>query len=217
MQPRLTEWEKEFLIPGPTGQLEVIASAVREPITQRQVVGVICHPHPLFGGTMHNKVVSTLVRAFNNLGVPAVRFNFRGVGLSEGVHDEGKGELQDLLTVIAWAKAQYPDAEVWLAGFSFGAAISAHAATLGVCTRLVSVAPPVPRFDLPTLPAINCPWIVVQGESDDVVIPQDVYAWVETRQPRPRLLRIEGAGHFFHGQLAQLRELVERALLEFAA
>jgi alpha/beta superfamily hydrolase len=204
--------ETTFLLPGPAGNLEVLATPIKSGASPRAAIAVICHPHPLFAGTMTNKVVSTLARAFDDLGLPTVRFNFRGVGKSEGTHADGIGEIDDLLAVVAWAKKCFPESDIWLAGFSFGAAVSAQAATRIPIAQLVSIAPPVPRFNLLTLPPITCPWLVVQGEEDDVVIPNDVYAWVETRDPAPQLIRLPLAGHFFHGKLLELRELLETAL-----
>ena len=204
--------QASFQLPGPAGELEVIAVPVNPSVTPKNAVAIICHPHPLFGGTMNNKVVTTLARAFGDLGLTSVRFNFRGVGKSTGVHDDGVGEIQDVLTVIDWARQENPGQDIWLAGFSFGAAISAHVATMISPRQLVSIAPPVPRFNLLELPPINCPWLIVQGETDDVVIPQDVYAWVATRTPPPELIRIPNAGHFFHGQLMLLREKISAAL-----
>jgi alpha/beta superfamily hydrolase len=204
--------ETTFLLPGPAGKLEVLATPVKSDASPRAAIAVICHPHPLFAGTMTNKVVSTLARAFDDLGLPTVRFNFRGVGKSEGAYAEGIGEIEDLLAVVEWAKTCFPDSDLWLAGFSFGAAVSAHAATRIPVAQLVSIAPPVPRFDLLTLPPITCAWLVVQGEEDDVVIPEEVYAWVETRNPPPQLIRQPLAGHFFHGKLLELRQLLEAAL-----
>jgi alpha/beta superfamily hydrolase len=157
---------------------------------------------------MNNKVVSTLMRAFGDLGLRTVRFNFRGVGKSTGAFAEGIGEIDDLLAVIAWVKSVSPNDEIWLSGFSFGAAMSLHAATRVPVAQLVSIAPPVPRFHLPELPPVTCPWLIIQGEEDDVVIPQDVYAWIETRQPKPQLIRVADTGHYFHGKLLELRDLL---------
>ena len=112
---------------------------------------------------MTNKVVTTVARAFHNVGVTAIRFNFRGVGDSEGQYDEGKGELDDLLSVIEWVKAAYPDHAIWLAGFSFGAYIAALAVTQINAARYIAIAPPVINFPMDEMPPITCPWILVQG------------------------------------------------------
>jgi alpha/beta superfamily hydrolase len=204
--------EQTFLLPGPSGDLEVLTSQHNEDVPAVPIIAIISHPHPLYGGTMNNKVVSTLARAFANLGIASVRFNFRGVGKSAGSFAEGEGELDDLLAIVDWVKTTKPDHKIWLAGFSFGAGVSAYAATKISPEQLVTIAPPVPRFGLLTLPTVACPWLIVQGEEDDVVIPTDVYAWAETRNPAPKLIRVPGAGHFFHGKLMELRLLLETAL-----
>ncbi|TAK72650.1 MAG: alpha/beta fold hydrolase [Gammaproteobacteria bacterium] len=198
-------------IQGPAGQLEVIAGEPQEePIG---AWGVVCHPHPLFGGTMHNKVVTTMVKVFQYLGLNTVRFNFRGVGKSEGKFDEGEGELNDLLAVIEWVQHTHPHRDIWLAGFSFGAYIAAKAATQFPVKKLVTIAPPVQNFPMQNIPPITCPWILVQGEVDEIVAPQAVFAWAENREPKPLILRFPQATHFFHGQLGELRSRLEEALM----
>lgn len=200
------------LIHGPAGQLEV---AVSEPtIELTGALGIVCHPHPLYGGTMDNKVVTTLVKTFQHFGLTTVRFNFRGVGRSEGRFDNGDGELEDLLAVLEWMQQQHPPREIWLAGFSFGAYIAAKAATQLPINKLVTVAPAVQHFPMQNLPPIHCPWVLVQGEKDDVVPPEEVFAWAESREPKPMVIRFPEAGHFFHGQLGELRMRVEEALTE---
>jgi uncharacterized protein len=203
--------EKTFLLPGPAGELEVLTT----PQVTLDRVAIICHPHPMHGGTMSNKVVTTLARTFKELGLATVRFNFRGVGKSTGAYDEGKGELDDLLAVIAWVQAACPSAIIWLAGFSFGAVIAAKAATQVSVAQLVCVAPPVMRFDIKNLPPIQCPWVVVQGDQDEVIDAQAVFDWVASVKPAPVLIRMEGAGHFFHGQLLELRKRLFEHLQSF--
>jgi uncharacterized protein len=206
----LTQQETKTLIQGPAGQLEVVLATPTE--EARSAWGIVCHPHPLFGGTMHNKVVTTLVKTFQGLGVPTVRFNFRGVGLSEGTFDQGQGELYDLLAVIEWVQQQGIKNEIWLAGFSFGAYVAAKAATTIPVSKLVTVAPPVEHFPMVSLPPITCPWVLVQGEVDEVVPPKAVLEWAESREPKPVILRFPEAGHFFHGQLGELRERIAGVL-----
>ena len=198
------------LIQGPSGQLEVVQE---KPIGKdRSAFAIVCHPHPLYGGTMDNKVVTTLVKSFQYLGLHTARFNFRGVGRSEGQFDHGQGELEDLLAVINWMQAQHPSREIWLAGFSFGAYVAAKAATQLPISVLVTVAPAVHHFPMELLPPIKCKWVLVQGEQDDVVPPAQVFAWAESRNPPPIILRFPEAGHFFHGQLGELRTRLEEAL-----
>lgn len=199
------------LIEGPAGKLEI---ALSEPMgTERNAWGIVCHPHPLYGGTMHNKVVTTLAKTFQGLGIATVRFNFRGVMRSEGQYDSGQGELEDLLAVIDWVQQTSMKNEIWLAGFSFGGYIAAKAATQIPISKLVTVAPPVQHFPMSQLPPINNPWVLVQGELDDVVPPKDVFDWAESRVPKPIIIRFPEAGHFFHGQLAELRAQIQEALL----
>jgi len=201
--------ETPLLIDGPVGKLELLVSVTPE--EKNKAWGIICHPHPLFGGTMHNKIVTTLAKAYQNMGANTVRFNFRGVMRSEGQFDQGIGELDDLLAVVNWVKEQYPQQEVWLAGFSFGAFIAATAATKLDVKKLITVAPPVQNFPMQALPPILCPWVLVQGELDDVVPPKEVLAWAESRDPTPVILRFPEAGHFFHGLLVELRVRIEEA------
>jgi alpha/beta superfamily hydrolase len=206
------ELNQVFLLPGPMGDLEIATTPAKASPVPNNVVAVVCHPHPLFGGTMNNKVVTTLVRTFSEMGMATVRFNFRGVGNSAGVFAQGVGEQDDLLAVLAWLRLAKPLSGILLAGFSFGAGIAAHVAATMQVNQLVTVAPPVPRFNLENLPAISSPWLIVQGEEDDVVIPDDVYQWAAARVPAPKLIRIANAGHFFHGQLLVLREKIQAAL-----
>lgn len=208
----LTKQETTELINGPSGKLEVVMAEASE--KERSAWGIVCHPHPLYGGTMNNKVVTTLVKTFQGLGVPTVRFNFRGVGKSEGAFDNGDGELDDLLAVIDWVQQQGVKNEIWLAGFSFGAYVAAKAATKIPVNKLVTVAPAVEHFPMQELPPITCPWVLVQGERDDVVPPKAVFEWAESREPKPIILRFPDAGHFFHGQLSELRTRIAERLIE---
>jgi alpha/beta superfamily hydrolase len=206
---------RKFTIEGPAGAIEALedAPALAEGATA-QGVAVIAHPHPLFGGTMDNKVVQTLARAFVQCGWRAVRFNFRGVGATEGVHDAGRGELQDMLAVIAHSTAD-GTVPLALAGFSFGAFVTSHApAALGAERaphQLVMVGTAATRFEVaPVPPALHERTLVLHGELDDTVPLADVLNWA-----RPQTLPvtvIPGVAHFFHGQLPLLRSLVVRHL-----
>ncbi len=206
----LTTNEIVETIHGPSGLLE-IAVCTPEEIT-RNAWGIICHPHPLYGGTMYNKVVTTLAKTFQGLGVSTIRFNFRGVGRSEGKFDQGRGELEDLLAVIDWAQQIRLSKELWLGGFSFGACIAAKAATQIPVSKLVTIAPAVEHVEMQHLPPITAQWVLAQGDKDDVVSPKAVYDWIATRDPKPMLLRFPEAGHFFHGQLGELRRKLEECL-----
>jgi alpha/beta superfamily hydrolase len=210
MMTKLATNETATEIKGPAGKLEI---AIGTPIgPDRNTLGIICHPHPLHGGTMYNKVVTTLARSFQGLGLTTVRFNFRGVGQSQGEFDFGRGEIDDLLAVAKWVQTEMGHQDLWLAGFSFGAYIAASVAVQVPTKKLVTVAPPVTHFPMRDLPPILCDWVLVQGDQDDVVAPEDVLAWAKSRLPPPVILRFPEAGHFFHGQLGELRVRLEEAL-----
>ncbi|HEX5459829.1 MAG TPA: alpha/beta fold hydrolase [Steroidobacteraceae bacterium] len=198
-------------IAGPAGEIEALVESPADGSTDGTAparFGVVCHPHPLYGGTLDNKVVYTLARAFVELGAPAIRFNFRGVGGSAGSYDEGRGETADALAVIAYGRDRWPDASLWLAGFSFGGAVALRAAAQSHPQRLVAVAPGVTRIAMEGVGSPDCPWLVVQGDADDVVEPPAVLGWVN-RQTSPAVIRVlPGAGHFFHGRLHELRAVV---------
>ncbi len=195
--------------PGPTGVLEMALDA---PSGASRGVAVIAHPHPLFGGTMDNKVVQTVARAFTQSGWTAVRFNFRGVGASEGAYDEGRGEVDDMLAVVQEAA---PDGALALAGFSFGgfvcSQVFARLQPARPVERLVLVAPAASRFTVAQIPAdAHEQTLVIHGEQDDTVPLEAVMDWA-----RPQLLPVTvvpGGGHFFHGQLPLLKSLVARHL-----
>lgn len=209
-QPVKAPASEERVIAGPAGRLELRLELPTE--DRGAALAVVCHPHPLFQGTMDNKVVHTLARAATRLGAPAVRFNFRGVGGSEGVHDEGRGEVDDALAVVDWAQDAWPGRELWLLGFSFGGVIAARAALQRETARLVTVAPAVTRLALQPGEAAPAHWLIVQGEDDDVVPAAEVVEWLNSVAPGPELVTLAEAGHFFHGRLNELREVVERFL-----
>ena len=169
---------------------------------------VICHPHPLFGGTMDNKVVTTLARTVAQRGAGTIRFNFRGVGASGGQHSNGIGETDDALAVVDWATNRWPSAPIWLCGFSFGAYVALVVASQRCTDRLVTVAPPVGRMNLESLTVPRCPWLIVQGSEDEVVDAREVLAWAQRLSPPPRVVVLPGVTHFFHGRLADLAETV---------
>lgn len=200
--------EQHFLIEGPQGDLELLTLSA----PQARGVAIVCHPHPLFQGTMHNKVVHTLAQAFHRQGLHSVRFNYRGVGKSEGQFGHSVGEGEDLQAVINWVQSVV-DLPLWLAGFSFGAFIAAFAAQHTPCQQLYSVAPAVANQPYGEL-TINCPWVVIQGDADEVSKPGLVYEWFEKHQRASmQLIKLPGVSHFFHGNLIVLRDLVEQTLL----
>jgi uncharacterized protein len=206
---------EQVVIAGPAGQLEALAETPRD--SEVQAAAVICHPHPLHGGTMQNKVAHTLARAFLAQRFLALRFNFRGVGKSEGRFDEGRGERQDALAAVEEAKRRLPGAPVWLAGFSFGAAIAAGVARESRAAGLVTVAPAISRLAAVDVPEPACPWLVIQGDRDELVNVDETIEWLNGLQPGPELQVFDGAEHFFHGRLVELRKAVEAFVGEHMA
>ncbi|MEO7008762.1 MAG: alpha/beta fold hydrolase, partial [Caldimonas sp.] len=197
-------------VAGPAGRIECALDAPEGPA--RGLV-VVCHPHPQYGGTMDNKVVQTLARAFVQLGWRSVRFNFRGIGASEGAWDEGRGEVDDALAVLAdfRARATDPSLPFMLAGFSFGAYVAATAASRlpegGKAARLVLVGTSTEKQQVPPVPTDT---VVIHGETDDVVPLAATFDWA-----RPQSIPVivfPGVGHFFHGQLGLLKTVVIRQL-----
>ncbi|MGD8174610.1 alpha/beta hydrolase [Marinimicrobium sp. ARAG 43.8] len=216
-----SQTETAITIDGPAGILEASVRAGDEagPLAHQELAAIVCHPHPQHGGTMKNKVVTTLARVYRDLGIDVVRFNFRGVGGSEGSYDKSIGETEDLLAVHHWLLEQRPGFQRLLAGFSFGSAVAARAAyALDVPPRhLLLVAPPVERYDYDRDGRFPCPVGVVQGGADDVVVPEGVVNWTRGHLQSPcELLYYPEAGHFFHGQLTSMKldvtELVQRQL-----
>ena len=194
-------------IAGPQGPLEAI---IETPAGYTGAdCAVVCHPHPLYGGTLSNKVVHTTARALQEKGHATVRFNFRGVGTSAGRFDDGRGEADDALAVVDWASARWPGAALTLAGFSFGAWVAFRVAALRPARRLITIAPPVRRFDFATLPVPATPWIVIQGDRDELVDYREVLAWTASVKPPPTVVLLAGAEHFFHGRLNDLRAAVQ--------
>jgi uncharacterized protein len=204
-------------IEGPAGSLETLIETPAGEAAPVAAFGVVCHPHPLYGGTLDNKVAWTLARAFQAQGAPAIRFNFRGVGASAGAYDEGRGETADALAVIAYGRRRWPDAALWLGGFSFGGAVALLAAAAADPARLITVAPGITAIDVSHAPRPRCPWLLVQGDADDVVPTQEVLAWAGTLAPPPEMALLPGASHYFHGRINELREVLVEFLARHAA
>lgn len=201
--------ETRLMIPGPAGQLDTIKTV--PDAHSRNTLAILCHPHPLFEGTMNNKVVTTLSRTFVKMGITTLRFNFRGVGKSDGEYGEVVGEQDDLRAVIDWVLPQHPDHTLWLAGFSFGSFIAASMANeRDDVKQLVSIAPPVHHADFASLTNIHCPWLVVQGDQDEIVPFEQVQAWA-LHPPSPLdFVVCKGVSHFFHGKLIELSDILSR-------
>jgi alpha/beta superfamily hydrolase len=207
------------VIPGAAGTIEVASDIPEAPVA----VAVIAHPHPLYGGTMDNKVVTTLERAFRELGAATFRFNFRGVGRTAGMHDEGRGEADDMLRVVEHARSSVPDLPLWLAGFSFGGAVATRASLRVDFARLVLVAPgfrrltgegmgtPVdpldPQFGEPGRHTYQNT-VVIHGDLDETVPLADSLGWAAEREVN--VVVIAGGEHFFHRKLHLLRDAVAR-------
>ena len=193
---------QRFELEGPAGQLETV---VHLPGAVIRAIAVVAHPLPTMGGTMDNKVVTTLAKTFAEMGCAALRFNFRGVGASSGKFDNGQGELEDVLAVVAYARKEYGDLPLVLSGFSFGGYVQARAAQHlhPHPNRLVLIAPAVGRF---AMPAVRHDSLLVHGELDEVVPIGDLMKWA--RPLHIPVTVLPEAGHFFHGRLNQLKQVV---------
>jgi alpha/beta superfamily hydrolase len=199
-----------FALRGPVGRLEVTLDLPEG--QQLGGVAIICHPHPQHGGSMHNKVVTMLDRSLRESGLATLRFNFRGVGASEGEYDEGNGESEDLAAVFDWVRSRRTNDAIWLAGFSFGSYVALrNAARLGA-DALITVAPPVGRWDFESFEMPACPWLLIQGEEDEVVDPQAVFDWAEKLNPSPNVVRMPETSHFFHRRLMDLRGAIKNGV-----
>lgn len=203
---------EKILIAGAAGAIE-IAMHVSAEFTPR-ALAIVSHPHPLFGGTMDNKVITTISRAMFDAGAATYRYNFRGIGKSEGEHDHGRGETKDLLHVIAWARTRHPDLPLWLAGFSFGGAVTLAASEQINVNEMVLVAPAFARMshwqnvaDGGKPPAST---LLIHGEADDTVPLADSLGWARPREIAVTV--VPNADHFFHLRLHIVKRLVLRHL-----
>ena len=192
---------------GPAGPLEAVLQE-RHP-GDHAITAVVCHPHPLYGGTLHNKVVHRVASTFHELGAAVLRFNFRGVGRSAGRHDHGAGELEDARAAWGWMRERWPHARRWLAGFSFGSWIAARLAVeLTDVEQLLLVAPPVESSPFDVLRRATVPKRVIQGSADDVCplarLKAEFPYWAEPK----RLVVVDGASHFFDRKLEPLGDAV---------
>lgn len=193
---------------GPAGNLDAVLD---RPDAPPRAAVVVCHPHPQYGGTKENKVAFTLARAAQEAGCAAARFDFRGVGASEGAYDQGRGEIDDALAVADWARDETGCDRIVFAGFSFGAAVALRAALQRGAAGLITVALPADYFDLP-LPRPDCPWLAVHGDADEVADPGAALEALQALEPAPDVKTMTGAGHFFHGRLTELRRWVSEWL-----
>ena len=207
---------QSFFLDGPAGRLEALLNRGAENATH---AGLVCHPHPLFGGTLHNKVVFHTMKALNSFGFPVLRFNFRGAGLSQGEHDDGQGELDDVRAALEWLEREF-DSPIIFAGFSFGAAVGLRAAcpdnrvkaVIGVGTPVLAVENRV--YDLDFLQKCAKPKLFVSGENDKYGPRERLERFVSSVPEPKKLVIIENADHFFEGRLRELREVIEAWIKE---
>jgi alpha/beta superfamily hydrolase len=199
----MTSAQKKFSITGPAGHIEGV---VHLPHDVPRAIAVVAHPLPTMGGTMDNKVAVTLAKTFAELGCATLRFNFRGVGASEGEFTGGDGEEQDMVAVVHYAREQFGDElPLVLTGFSFGGYVAARAAHLLHPQHLVLAAPAVGRFAMPT---VSPDTLIIHGELDDVILLADAFDWA--RPQHLPIVVLPQAGHFFHGRLTQLHNIIKR-------
>lgn len=204
--------EHKFVVEGVVGSIELILTTPANP--RKDYIAFLGHPHSLQGGTMNNKVVTTMSRVFKELRIPCVRFNFRGVGASAGVYDAGIGESDDMLMLVSLCLEVLPDARCIFAGFSFGSYVTYRAASLHEHALLITIAPPVSRYDYAEfVPAPN-PWIVVQGDKDEVVPVEIVRDFVAEEKSSLIWMEFADTGHFFHGKLVELKARLAAAIKE---
>ncbi len=205
--------ENPVLIDGPAGALE----ALHLPVADARGIALVCHPNPSQGGTMLNKVVSTLQRTARDSGLATLRFNYRGTGKSAGEHDMHSGEVDDAQAALAWLQEQHPALPIYLLGFSFGGfvagSLSGRLQQAGVSVeQLYLVAPAVMRFDAEHSLASDCKLSIIQPEDDEVIDPELVYQWSGGLTQPHELLKVAECGHFFHGRLPELKQLVAERL-----
>lgn len=195
-------------IPLPIGHLEGILKPEEEG-TQPHYVSVVCHPHPLGGGTMHNKVVFKAAQALQSINIPALRFNFRGVGRSSGSFEEGRGEMEDVRFALEFLSRRYPGVPALLVGFSFGAYVGLRAAAVDDRVRaMIGLGVPARMFDGETLQGCHKPKLFIHGTADEIAPYDLMQQWFEKVPAPKQLLTIEGADHFFQGRLPELQTMI---------
>lgn len=208
-----------FLFDGAAGKLEALLAvpdtlpeahekSIEHEENVLNAIAVICHPHPLHEGTMHNKVTYMIAKTLTDLGIPTLRFNFRGVEQSQGVHADGIGERDDLNCAIEKMKQMFPNKNLWLGGFSFGAYISISVSQQQSASQLISVAPPVKASYFKNINPPQCPWLVLQGLADEVVNAQDVIDWCTNLAMPPELITYDDIGHYFHRRLPEIKTAI---------
>lgn len=204
-----TAGEHPFTFTGIAGQLEAILTAPA--VSKENYLAILGHPHSLQGGTMNNKVVTTMARAFKELGIPSLRFNFRGVGQSEGRYDAGIGESEDMLALMRLWQEKKPETRILFAGFSFGSYVAYRAAAQAKHELLITIAPPVHHYDYREFSPPE-PWLIMQGESDEIVPLSLVLDFAKESTSLIPVYRFEETSHFFHGKLIELKEKLIEAV-----
>lgn len=201
-------FHRTFFIPGPAGRLEAMLWTADNPAPQ--LVAVVCHPHPLFGGTMHNKVVYQAAKVLHRSGLPVLRFNFRGAGLSEGQHDEGRGEQDDIRAALGYLAEHFPAKPILLAGFSFGAWVGLRVGCEDSrVTKLIGLGIPVDNSDMSYLRECVKPKLLLQGARDQFGSRANVEALFAEMPAPKRLVVVDGAEHFFAGKLDQVAAAID--------
>jgi uncharacterized protein len=206
-------FHRTFFLPGPAGRLE--ATLWTTPVAEPSIAALVCHPHPLYGGTLHNKVVFQTAKALNRRGIPVLRFNFRGAGLSEGEHDKGRGELEDVRAAIEYLASEFTGRPILLAGFSFGAWVGLRAGCEDArVEKLIGLGIPVANLDMNYLHDCGKPKLLIQSGDDQFGPRGSVEEFFITLQEPKKLVIVEGADHFFSGHLAEVRQAIEMWLEE---
>jgi uncharacterized protein len=205
---------RNCFLPGPVGRLEAVLWTPQSP-SAPALAGLVCHPHPLFGGTMHNKVVFQVAKSIDALGAPVLRFNFRGAGLSEGVHDRGIGERDDVRTALKFLVAEFPGVPLLVAGFSFGSVVGLRVACrASEVTRLIALGLPVNNSDVSFLSQCPKPKLFVHGGNDEHGDVRKVEELVRSLPGDNRLVIVEGVDHFFAGKLSKVNQAITAWLVE---
>ncbi len=205
--------EHSFFFTG-AEELKIEAILTVPETISRHSVAILGHPHSLQGGSMNNKVVTTMARTFRDLGIPSIRFNFRAVGKSEGEYDEGIGESKDMLCLYDLWFDEFPDSRCIFGGFSFGSYVAYRAAAQRKHDLLISVAPPVHHYNYREYSPQPSPWLIIQGDEDEVVPEELVSNFAREVTPEPIVLHFKQADHFFHGKIVQLKKRLTEFMQE---
>lgn len=204
--------EHPLQIPGEIGPLEGCFSVPAN--ANKHYIALLGHPHSLQGGSMNNKIVTTLAKTFKELGIASIRMNFRGVGASSGAYDDGIGESEDMLLLIQQLQQERPEVKFILAGFSFGSYVVYRVASQISPQLLITIAPPVHHYDYTEFGDSSFPWIIAQGDEDELTSLEDVRAFAHSKNPPLPLLEFSQTTHFFHGRLIELKNRLAEALLQ---